>query len=67
MKLRLNQKEILIGQHQISIAELIEMNQLPSFGIAIAVNNKVVLKADWHTTMLHDGDSVTVITAVCGG
>lgn len=67
MKILLNQKEISVSSRQISVAELIASNQLPSFGIAVAVNNKVVRKADWPTTFLSDGDCVTVITAVCGG
>lgn len=67
MKLFFNQKEISVSSPQLTVAQLVELNQLPSFGIAIAVNNKVVTKALWGATILHDGDSVTVITAVCGG
>lgn len=67
MKILLNQKEISFSSNQISVAELIESNKLPSIGIAVAVNNKVVRKAKWISTYLQDGDSVTVITAVCGG
>lgn len=67
MKILVNQQEIIVSSQQLSVAELVKLNQLPSFGIALAVNNKVVRKADWDTTFLHDGDSVTVITAVCGG
>lgn len=67
MKLILNEKEVCVNAQQISIAELTQMKDLPSFGVAIAVNNKVIRKTDWETTFLRDGDNVTVITAVCGG
>ena len=67
MKLIVNQKEISIGSQHITLAELVEQIQLPPVGIAIAVNNKVVRKADWGSTVLRDGDCLTVITAVCGG
>lgn len=67
MKIFLNQKEISVSSQHISITKLIESNELPSSGIAVAVNNKVIRKANWSSTFLQDGDSVTVITAVCGG
>lgn len=67
MKLILNDKEICISSPQVSVAELAELKELGSSGIAIAVNNKVIRKTDWESTLLRDGDNVTVITAVCGG
>lgn len=67
MKILLNQKEVSIDSHNITLSELIELNQLPAYGIAIALNNKVVRKTDWNSTFLNEGDSVTIITAVCGG
>lgn len=46
-----------------------EMNLNPEKprGIAVAVNDEVVPKADWETAMLADGDRVEVITARQGG
>lgn len=67
MKLNFNQKEIFVSSQQVTVAELVELSQLPSFGIAVAVNDKVVRKADWGSTFLQDGDCITVITAICGG
>ncbi len=67
MKLFFNGKEISVSSQQITVAELLASNQLPPFGLAVAVNNKVVRKADLNSTFLHDGDCITVITAVCGG
>lgn len=40
---------------------------LQTEGIAVAVNNKVVRRAQWDTTELLDGDSVVLLTAVQGG
>lgn len=67
MKVYLNQKEFSTDSERLTVAALLEMNQLPTVGLAVAVNNKVVRKADWATAELAEGDKVTVITAVCGG
>ena len=46
-----------------------EMNLSPAKprGIAVAVNDEVVPKANWGGAMLEDGDRVEVITARQGG
>ena len=36
-------------------------------GIAIAINNKVILKNTWQNHLLHDQDNITIITATAGG
>lgn len=67
MKLSVNQKEFTATVDMLTVAGLLQLKQLPAVGVAVAVNNKVVRKAEWDTFALNDGDSVTVITAVCGG
>lgn len=67
MKLFVNQKEFTAAVDTLTVAGLSQLMQLPAVGVAVAVNNKVVRKAEWDTFALNDGDSVTVITAVCGG
>ena len=41
--------------------------KLPLTGVAVAVDNKMVRRADWPTTILHEGASVVIIKAACGG
>lgn len=67
MKVFLNKQEFSTDSDLLTIAELLKQNQLPTVGVAVAVNNKVIRKNLWDATMLSDGDEVTVITAVCGG
>lgn len=67
MKITLNGKQISIEAQQTSVAQLLKQNLMPASGIAVALNDKVVRKTSWDSTFLHDGDSLTVITAVCGG
>ena len=36
-------------------------------GVAVAVNDEVVRRGSWASTLLNDGDRVEVLTAVQGG
>ncbi|RKS96816.1 sulfur carrier protein ThiS [Chryseobacterium defluvii] len=36
-------------------------------GIAIALNNRIIPRSDWATTILKDQDSILIITATQGG
>lgn len=36
-------------------------------GTAIAVNGHLVLRTEWSSTLLHEGDQIVVITAAYGG
>ncbi len=67
MKLIVNQKEFISNSDQLTVARLLNEIQSKTAGVAVAVNNKVVRKVDWESTMLTEGDQITVITAVCGG
>lgn len=67
MKLIVNHKEFHTDSCRLTVEELLKMIQSLKPGVAVAVNNKVVRKVDWESTMLADEDNITVITAVCGG
>ena len=67
MKLSVNQKEFHTDSDSLTVTELLnDINSLKP-GVAVAVNDKVVRKVDWKSTLLAEGDQITVITAVCGG
>ncbi len=36
-------------------------------GIAVAINESLIPRANWPTTLLHENDTVTVIHATPGG
>lgn len=44
----------------------VEMS-LPDVGIAIAVENKLVVRAEWEKYALSDGMKIVIIKAACGG
>ncbi len=66
MKVFLNRTELVIDE-TVTLGELLAREGLPDKGIAAAVDNKVVPKAEWSTRRLHDQAVITVIRAVCGG
>jgi len=66
MKIEVNNKTYEISEGY-TLTNLLEILELPSLGIAFAVSNKVIKKADWDEFVLVEGMKVTVIKAVCGG
>lgn len=51
----------------VTLAELLTERGVTGPGIAVAIDGKVVRRADWAATPLSHGMEITVISAVCGG
>jgi sulfur carrier protein len=51
----------------ITVAQLLIANNIPTAGTAVACNDKVVKKSTHETTILNEGDRVEIIRAVAGG
>ena len=66
MKIYINQKEIEV-QDNISVKELLDMQQIATEGTAIAIDNKLVPKNEWNDRILTDGNKITIIRATFGG
>ena len=65
MRLKVNDKEVETGASNLSLFS--QEQDLPATGIAIAVNNCMVPRSEWDSYVLHEGDSILIIKAVCGG
>jgi sulfur carrier protein len=53
---------------QASVAAALDsLNLISQKGIAVAINNNVVPKAEWGSYVLNDEDKVTLIKATQGG
>lgn len=65
MRVSVNNKEIETAAH--SVAQLLEEQQLPSQGIAVAVENRLVPRGQWEEYALAEGMQIVVIKAACGG
>lgn len=52
---------------EVDLAEFVQFLSLPTQRIAIELNGRVVRKADWEKTPLHDADRVEMVHFVGGG
>jgi sulfur carrier protein len=66
--------EITVNQQSISVSQGCSIQQMlasailqPANGIAIAVNQEIISKANWDSYALQPGDNITVIKATQGG
>ncbi|WDF77599.1 sulfur carrier protein ThiS [Mucilaginibacter sp. KACC 22773] len=66
--------EITVNQQTYSVSDACSLQQMlatvltqPAKGIAIAVNQEIVPKANWATHLLNPGDHITIIKATQGG
>ncbi|MBD5330106.1 MAG: sulfur carrier protein ThiS [Bacteroides sp.] len=66
MKILINNQE-RIFEDGITLEEAVKAVKPNAKGMAAALNNRVVKRADWSKTFLHDNDNILIISAVCGG
>ena len=66
MKIYLNGKENQINHSSLE-ALLVERGLLKKNGIALAVNNQVIARANWTKVVLENNDKILIITATQGG
>ncbi|GAC1314660.1 MAG: hypothetical protein NVSMB24_39550 [Mucilaginibacter sp.] len=66
--------EITVNQQSYSVSDVCSLEQMLDTvllqsvkGIAIAVNQEIISKTNWHNCRLQPGDSITIIKATQGG
>ena len=67
MIIHYNQQENIELKEVITLNEFLQSKQLSREGVAVAVDEKIVKKADFDTFVLKDGMSVDVFNMVSGG
>ena len=65
MKLKVNNQEMETGA--ITLFQFSQEQNLPTTGIAVAVNQRMVPRTEWDSYILNEGDNIIIIKAVCGG
>lgn len=65
MKISVNNKPM--ETEATNLLLLAEELALPQRGVAMALNNRMIPRADWGTTTLAEGASIVIIQAACGG
>lgn len=66
MKVQVNNKEVEIDSVS-TLTQLITKLELPSQGIAVAINNKMIPRTEWECFSLQENDNLVIIKAACGG
>ena len=61
MKLKVNDKEVETGATNLFLFS--QEQNLPTTGIAVAVNNRMIPRAEWDSFALNDGDNILIIKA----
>lgn len=54
-------------KEQLSLAQLLAVQQIQPINIAIAIDNTVIPKAQWDTTIIQENNRIIIIKAVQGG
>ncbi|MGL4518749.1 MAG: sulfur carrier protein ThiS [Phocaeicola sp.] len=66
MHILINNKESEVADN-CTLTQLATQLQLPTQGVAIAINNQMVPRPTWEDHLLQPGDSLVIIQAACGG
>jgi sulfur carrier protein len=68
MRFKLNGKQREVNTENYFLSELLkDENLLASGGIAVAVNQQIIPRADWDKKIIRQDDSVLIIRAAQGG
>lgn len=65
MKVKINNQEMETTCR--TVAELAVEQNLPASGVAIAIANEMVPRAEWENRELKAGDDIVILKAFCGG
>lgn len=66
MKITLNDQPLMLPE-SISLAQLLTCQQIFLEGTSIAVNNHIIPKANWQTTLVQAADQISVFQVIAGG
>jgi sulfur carrier protein len=67
MKITLNNREEIINQATLSVSELLQLRTFTFKMIVVKINGVLVRKPEYNTTLIREGDHVTVLHLVSGG
>ena len=66
MYIKVNNENQKISENT-SIERLVEELKISTNGIAIAINNTVVKKSEWNSTIIKNNDDILIIKSTQGG
>lgn len=66
MQIILNDKNVEVAEME-TLFSLSQSQKWPEAGLAVAVNNKIVQRAEWKSFQLKASDRIVLVKAACGG
>ena len=67
MKILLNSREEEFGKEKMSVSEMLLMKKFSYRMRIIKINNTLISKDDYDSTLIHDGDKVEMLYLMSGG
>jgi len=67
MKIILNNKEEIFAGEQMTINELLKIKNYTFKMLVIKINNQIVKKTEYETSIVKDGDDIMVLHLISGG
>ncbi len=67
MEITVNQQNYIVSDNCALQQVLTDVIGISEKGIAIAINQEIVARSDWHTFQLKPGDKIIIIKATQGG
>ncbi|WNH08694.1 sulfur carrier protein ThiS [Thalassobellus suaedae] len=64
--IHLNEQALNIDNN-VNISQLLQQENFPQIGIAVAINQQIISKSNWEEQLLQDGDNILIIQATQGG
>lgn len=67
MNIYINNRQEIIPDEVMSVADLVKWKNLEGNSLAVAIDNRIVRKPEWENTYLKDMCSITLFSAAFGG
>ncbi|MEO0890920.1 MAG: sulfur carrier protein ThiS, partial [Pseudomonadota bacterium] len=58
---------VTVHHPEANLQQIISQFALPEMGCVFAINNNVVPRSEWASTVLSQGDSISLFQAIAGG
>lgn len=67
MYITLNNETLQLPEDNMTVSDVLQWQNRPDGGTAVAINNRLVRNTLWDSTKLQDGDNMVIISAAFGG
>ncbi|GAA0354256.1 sulfur carrier protein ThiS [Morganella psychrotolerans] len=59
--------DVMIFTEPLTVSALLAHLERPAVGVAVAVNQTIVVRDEWSNFIINDGDQVLLFQAIAGG